>query len=142
MFGLAPLPTLDSEEASGQFIATMDRSDVSSRVLCHQEEIEDGAAKGFYWRAASAVHSVFVVRAGAQFFGYVNACPHLGTPLEFLPDQFTTEDGSHILCSTHGAQFRIADGFCVSGPCKGERLRPASLQVDAEGHVVLLDLAY
>ena len=125
----------------GQFTGTMDRPDVSPRVLCRQDEIEDGAAKGFYWRAGSAVHSVFVVRAGERLYGYVNACPHLGTPLEFLPDQFTTEDGSHILCSTHGAQFRIADGFCVSGPCKGAWLRPASLQVDASGRVVLLDLA-
>jgi nitrite reductase/ring-hydroxylating ferredoxin subunit len=53
---------------------------------------------------------------------YVNSCPHLGVPLDWLPGQFLTTDGTRIMCATHGAEFRISDGHCVKGPCRGEAL--------------------
>ena len=45
-------------------------------------------------------------------------------------------DKSHILCATHGAEFRIEDGFCVLGPCRGQSLEPISVSV-RDGDVVL-----
>src|SRR5258705_313796 len=45
-------------------------------------------------------------------------------------------DGRHFQCSTHGARFRIADGYCVAGPCQGERL--AAVAVTVEDGVVRL----
>lgn len=107
------------------------------RILCRLGDIEDGGAKGFYWGEGTQQHSVFVLRQGARIRGYVNSCPHLGTPLEFLPDRFISADGGHILCSTHGALFEIDDGTCVSGPCAGERLTPIAVAVDDDGRVVL-----
>ncbi|MFT8244233.1 Rieske (2Fe-2S) protein [Roseomonas sp. BN140053] len=61
---------------------------------------------------------------------YVNSCPHLGLPLEPLPDRFLDRSGTAVVCSTHGARFRVADGFCVSGPCTGDSLErvPAELR--------------
>lgn len=61
---------------------------------------------------------------------YVNACPHLGIPLEPLPDRFLDGAGRHFVCSTHGARFRVEDGFCIAGPCTGDRLEavPARLE--------------
>lgn len=109
------------------------------RILCRLADIEDGGAKGFYWGEGTDQRSVFVLREGARIRGYVNSCPHLGTPLEFLPDRFISADGDHILCSTHGALFQIADGLCVSGPCVGERLMPVEVMVDDDGRVVLRD---
>ena len=54
-----------------------------------------------------------------------NACPHTGGPLAppgVLP---LSRDGAHLVCQTHGALFRVEDGFCVAGPCAGAWLRPA-----------------
>ena len=103
-------------------------------VLCPLEAIEDGEAKGF---ALADGREIFVVRDGASVYGYLNSCPHQGTPLDWTPDRFISADSGLILCATHGAQFEIADGMCVSGPCEGDRLCPVSVAVDGEGRVVL-----
>ena len=60
---------------------------------------------------------------------YVNACPHIGTPLDWVPDRFLSADGSRIVCATHGAEFAIADGECLRGPCLGDRLEPVKIQI-------------
>lgn len=76
------------------------------------------------------------MRRGEGVLAYVNACPHIGTPLDTLPDRFLTADGREFLCSTHGARFRLEDGYCVWGPCEGESLTPAPVRV-VDGLVVL-----
>ena len=48
----------------------------------------------------------------------------IGTPLDWVPDRFLSSDGRFIICATHGAEFTITDGTCISGPCKGDRLTP------------------
>lgn len=106
-------------------------------VLCRLEEIEDGGAKGFVLGEGIDAEEVFVVRAGRRLHGYVNSCPHTGAPLEIVPDRFLNADGSHIICSTHGALFRITDGHCVAGPCAGDCLSPAPVAIDAEDRVIL-----
>lgn len=106
-------------------------------VLCRLEEIEDGEAKGFTLGAGLDAEELFVVRDGTRLYGYVNSCPHTGAPLEMLPDRFLNADGSHIICSTHGALFRIADGHCIAGPCAGDCLTPAPVTLDRENRVVL-----
>jgi nitrite reductase/ring-hydroxylating ferredoxin subunit len=63
---------------------------------------------------------------------YVNRCQHLPIPLDAGTREFLTEDGAHLLCSTHGALYRIADGYCVEGPCEGESLQRLRLQIEGE----------
>jgi nitrite reductase/ring-hydroxylating ferredoxin subunit len=104
------------------------------RVLCRLEDIADGAAKGF--SLADGAIDIFVVRKQRQVFAYRNSCPHIGTPLEFLPDRFLTRDRAEILCSTHGARFEIATGRCVAGPCAGRFLVRAPVEVES-GNLVL-----
>lgn len=74
--------------------------------------------------AGDGVIEIVVIRRGGVLYMYENRCPHQGTPLETFPDKFLNEDGSLLICSTHGARFRVEDGLCVSGPCKGQSLRP------------------
>jgi nitrite reductase/ring-hydroxylating ferredoxin subunit len=116
-----------------------DRPVKAGRVLCRAEDIADGQAKGFYLGEGPAARALFVVRDGSKLHGYVNACPHLGTPLEFRPDRFISADGKHILCSTHGALFEIDGGYCVSGPCAGKRLTPVRVAIDAAERIVLAE---
>jgi nitrite reductase/ring-hydroxylating ferredoxin subunit len=47
-----------------------------------------------------------------------------------MPDRFLSADGSHIICATHGAEFRISDGECVYGPCMGDRLEAVMIQIN------------
>ena len=95
---------------------------VRARPLCRPEEIPPGATAAFPPAAEDAcgLFAVHHFRDGIMI--YVNACPHLGVPLDWLPGQFLTLDGTRIMCATHGAEFRIVDGFCVRGPCRGDAL--------------------
>lgn len=98
------------------------------RVLCRLDEIPDGGARGF-GPAPGGFTGLFAVRHGDRVVVYVNACPHLGSPLDWTPDRFLSADGSHIVCATHGAEFRIRDGLCERGPCLGARLEAVMIEV-------------
>ncbi len=106
-----------------------------SRTLCRLDEIADGAARGF-GPAPGGFTGLFAVRRGAEVFVYVNACPHIGTSLDWAPDQFLTADGAFIVCATHGALFGIAGGVCVHGPCLGDRLEAIPAQI-VEGVILV-----
>ncbi len=110
---------------------------ISGRVLCRLDDIEDGQAKSFPLGSGLEAREIFVVREDGQAFGYVNSCPHLGTPLNWDGDRFISDDSGLILCATHGALFEIEDGDCVSGPCAGQALEAAPVTVDTQGRVVL-----
>ena len=101
---------------------------LGQRALCRVEDIPDGTGKGF-----SAVPGGFTglmaIRQDTAVFVYVNSCPHIGTPLDWTPDRFLSADGSTIVCATHGAEFRIADGMCIKGPCRGDRLEPVPTEI-------------
>ena len=88
-------------------------------ILCCVSDIAEGEAKGLYLEGGE---SVFAVKKGGEIFVYRNQCPHLGIPLEMMPDKFLDLDKEYIQCSTHGALFQIEDGFCVAGPCSGASL--------------------
>ncbi len=88
-------------------------------TLCHQNDIEEGRAKGFEVNGKY----LFAVKKDNRVYVYYNYCPHLGTPLEWLEDQFMDPDGIFIQCSTHGALFVVEDGQCISGPCRGKSLK-------------------
>jgi nitrite reductase/ring-hydroxylating ferredoxin subunit len=108
------------------------------RRLCRVAEIPDGGGKGFWFGEDTARFGVFVIRRGDDLYAYENSCPHRLTPLDWRPDRFLDRDGHHILCATHGALFRIADGFCLSGPCVGASLRAVAL-IRRDGVIYLLE---
>ena len=109
---------------------------MSGVVLCRVDEIADGEARGFLVGEGIARRDVVLVRRDGALRAYVNSCPHQGTPLETFPDKFLKEDCSLLVCSTHGARFRVEDGACVSGPCAGKAL--ARIACDVRDGVVVL----
>ena len=92
-----------------------------TRVLCRVEEIADGSARGFP-PAPGGFNGLVAWRRGGTVRVYVNSCPHIGTPLDWLPDQFMSRDGQYLICATHGAAFAPATGECLLGPCQGDYL--------------------
>jgi len=100
----------------------------TARLLCRVEDIPDGGARGFPGPPGSFT-GLFAIRRGERVFVYVNVCPHIGTSLNLLPDRFLSADGTRIVCSTHGAAFRIEDGFCTAGPCAGDRLEVVPCEI-------------
>jgi nitrite reductase/ring-hydroxylating ferredoxin subunit len=99
------------------------------RALCRVEDIPDGGAKGFA-AAPGGFTGLMAVRQGDAVYVYVNSCPHIGTPLDWTPDRFLSADGRHIICATHGAEFTIADGACIRGPCRGDSLEAVETRIE------------
>jgi nitrite reductase/ring-hydroxylating ferredoxin subunit len=78
----------------------------------------------------------FVVNHGGHFYAYVNRCAHVGTPLDLWPNEFLSEDGSALVCATHGALYEPATGLCTAGPCVGAALTSLPLRRDGDELVV------
>lgn len=100
------------------------------RLLCRLDDIPDGGSQRFTAPVDGTPQALMAVRRGGDVFVYVNACPHIGAPLDFLPGQFLNRERTHILCANHGALFRIEDGHCVHGPCAGKPLQAVSTAVE------------
>lgn len=105
--------------------------------LCAHSDLIDGASRGFDPEGQGS-DTVFVVRRGDEVVGYRNACPHVGgAPMAWRKDAYLNADGSRIVCHAHGAQFDIASGLCLLGPCVGQSLQRLAIHVDAQGAVLL-----
>ena len=108
----------------------------SGTRLCALAEIADPGAKGFSFRVEDRLFAGFLVRSAGRLRAYVDQCPHAGLPLAMVPDRFLTREGDLILCSAHGAMFRIEDGLCLAGPCAGRALAVWPVRVE-DGQVVV-----
>ena len=76
------------------------------------------------------------MRRGERVFAHVNACPHSGVPLDWTPHHFLSTGSTLVVCAVHGAEFRVVDGVCLRGPCKGDRLE--AVRAEAVDGVILV----
>lgn len=60
---------------------------------------------------------------------WLNVCPHAGRRLDWAPGKFLRAKDGALVCAAHGASFDLANGECIAGPCRGERLRDIAVEV-------------
>jgi nitrite reductase/ring-hydroxylating ferredoxin subunit len=113
-----------------------DESRRGGRIIARTAEMEPGAVKKFWIICQQYRIDGLLVNDDGCFHAYVNRCRHMATPLDFIRDQFVSEDGRYLMCYTHGALYERGTGFCISGPCKGESLYPLPVRVD-QGDVLV-----
>jgi len=101
-------------------------------IICHINDLTENQSKGFNING----QLIFAVKKYDKVHVYQNSCPHLGIQLEMVPDQFLDSTHSLIMCSMHGALFRIEDGYCVSGPCLDQSLKNIPFTIENEQVVV------
>ena len=77
-----------------------------------------------------------VIESGGRFYAYVNQCIHAGTPLDWWPNEFFTDDGRLLICATHGALYEPETGRCAGGPCSGGSLYGLPVRVEDDRVVV------
>lgn len=118
------------------------RSDIVARVseetrICRADELADG--KSMKFRVADGERSVecFVVRYEGALHAYVNECRHVAMTLDWVENQFFTEDGDYLLCPTHGAWYLPNTGECVAGPPCGKLLHRVPL-IERDGEIYAL----
>ncbi len=118
---------------------------MTRRLLCRAEDLPEGAGRGFRIPSPDAASgdvtlAVVVVRKDGAFYAYRNHCPHVGGPLDWRPVHFFDITGAFLLCATHGALFRPADGYCLYGPCAGQKLTAVPIAVE-DGAIFLIESA-
>ena len=96
-------------------------------VLCGIGDIEDGDARVISFDGGFPAAEIIVVRRGASVCAYLNVCAHLPLPLN-IGSRVRAKDGL-MFCDHHYAAFRLDDGVCVDGACRGERLTAVPLAV-------------
>lgn len=102
-------------------------------ALC---DLGDPETRVFEFGAGAERFAMFIVRYGTHVKGWLNRCPHAGHPLDFPEHQILTLDKTLLRCASHGAQFEMASGLCVAGPCEGRRLVPVPVHV-SDGTIVV-----
>jgi len=106
--------------------------------LCHIDDVSDPGAKGFSLKQGRKERLLFIVKKEGSVYAYENKCPHAGINLEWQEDDFLDTDKSNIMCTVHGALFKIETGDCLGGPCNGNGLTAANIEVDKDGNILLL----
>ena len=101
-----------------------------SRIVARVGEIKPGTVKKFWLICQQYRLDAFLINDQGNYHAYVNRCRHMPTPLDFVRDQFLSDDGRYLQCYTHGALYEFATGECVAGPCKGESLYRLPVRVD------------
>ena len=92
-------------------------------------EVEAGQTKKFVLHIDGREVECFLLNYGGQLFAYVNRCRHVPMTMDWLENQFLTEDGRYILCATHGAAYEPETGECIFGPPCGKVLDRVPLTV-------------
>lgn len=100
-------------------------------TLCHISEIDPKKGKGFIQNDLQ----LFAIKTRNNIQLYQNRCPHVGLPLNWVPDQFLDADAELIQCKSHGALFRLEDGLCVAGPCVGQSLQQVESYINTDGRL-------
>jgi nitrite reductase/ring-hydroxylating ferredoxin subunit len=104
----------------------------SRRLLV--EDLASGTARGFDPSEADE-DPLFVVRRGDTWYAYRDRCPHENTRLPWRRDAYLNCAGDRIVCYAHGAEFDIATGQCLLGPCLGQSLDPVKLEITERGEI-------
>lgn len=104
-------------------------------AVCRTADIGEGQVVGFVLAKAQATGGprpwpILVTRKGNHFYGFENACPHQGVPLDRAPGEFLDPEGNFLQCGQHRARFDPDTGYCFIGPCQGQRLTSVKVVVD------------
>lgn len=101
----------------------------TSVVVARVGELQPGQTKKFFllWRGEE--EECFVVNHRGTLYAYVNRCCHVPMAMDWIDNQFMTEDNEYVQCATHGAHYLPDTGECVSGPPCGKFLTPVPLTI-------------
>jgi len=103
---------------------------------CDVGDLPPGCTAKFRLRCGDRALEGFALNHDGRYYAYLNRCAHVGTPLDLWPNEFLSEDGREIVCSTHGALYAPESGLCTAGPCAGDHLTPLPVRVERRTVVI------
>lgn len=105
-----------------------------SGTLIHRSDLPDQGLVALEVEIDGEPESIIVDCDRRPFIAWRNCCPHQGRRLDYVPGKFLVDRGQ-LVCAAHGAVFRLEDGLCVGGPCRGEHLAPVVVEEAEEGRL-------
>jgi nitrite reductase/ring-hydroxylating ferredoxin subunit len=100
-------------------------------------ELGPGQTKKFLLVCDGREVEGFLLNWQGVHHAWVNQCRHVPMSLDWVENQFFTEDGCHVQCATHGALYVPDTGECVAGPPCGRSL--FRIPVRVEGGEILAE---
>ena len=113
---------------AGVVVRTSLNNDAAQVLLLQVELIEDGGFAEVEVMLDGDAESLILHRDGDDVRAWLNVCPHAGRRLDWAPGKFLKSNGL-LVCAAHGASFELAEGRCVAGPCRGDRLRAVAIEL-------------
>jgi len=101
-----------------------------SLVIASLGELHPGETKKFLLTCDGRELEGFLLNYAGEHHAYVNRCRHVPMSLDWVENQFFTEDGRFVQCATHGAYYVPETGECVAGPPCGRTLHRIPLRID------------
>jgi nitrite reductase/ring-hydroxylating ferredoxin subunit len=101
--------------------------------VCREEDLRDGTVRTValgYDHDGLPIMALLLRDENGDIVAYRNLCRHLPVPLDGGTGELLSEDGAHLICGTHGATYRLQDGYCVEGPCEGLALQRLYVRED------------
>ncbi len=95
-------------------------------------ELKPGETKKFLLQCDGREIEGFLLYYGGEHHAYVNRCRHVPMGLDWVENQFFTEDGRFVQCATHGAYYEPETGECVAGPPCGRTLYRIPVRIEGD----------
>jgi nitrite reductase/ring-hydroxylating ferredoxin subunit len=92
-------------------------------------DLAHGKSKKFALRCEGNRVEALLINFDGEYFAYVNRCRHVGISLDWVDNQFFTEDRRYLMCANHGATYEPKTGECIWGPCVGASLQGVPLEI-------------
>jgi nitrite reductase/ring-hydroxylating ferredoxin subunit len=86
------------------------------------------ALKPYFVEIQNGVEAFVFLNEVGDYSCFKNICPHMNIPLDYDDHDVFREDLNTYFCKSHGAQFSLDNGECISGPCLGKSLINIDLQ--------------
>lgn len=102
--------------------------------VCREEELLPGSvrtARLGHDADGLPIQALLLRDDDGTVVAYRNLCRHLPIPLDGGTAELLTEDRRYLICGTHGATYRVRDGYCVEGPCEGMALQALTVRLAA-----------
>ena len=100
------------------------------KVVGRLAKLPHGTTKKFKLRCQGNTVEGLLVGYEDKIFAYVNRCCHISLSMDWVDNQFFTEDKRHLVCANHGATYEPTTGECIWGPCLGEFLQSVPIKID------------
>lgn len=109
----------------------------TEQVVARVGELTPGQTKKFVLLCHGREEECFLLNHGGALYAYVNRCCHIPMTMDWIDNQFLTEDKRYVQCATHGACYLPDTGECIVGPPMGKSLTAVPLSIRGADVVAL-----